>query len=456
VLHQVLREHLTSVLRGLAEAGLYLPRYVEQELRRYLPCGLLTEGFARVACRDCGDELLVAFSCKGRAFCPSCCARRMSDTAAHLVDRVLPEAPYRQWVLSYPFKVRLALARDQVAASRSCTILVSEIFRFQRRQARLAGERPVRPGAVSFTQRFGSKLNLNVHHHLVVADGVFVAAPAGAARFVPLPRPDARALEHILRRVVRRTTAMLVARGLLDDPDPDDPLARLHAEALQLPLRFVQQRPPNPTRLAAFLEGYSLEAGTHVHAHDRKGLEHLCRYGLRPPFSVDRLFWLKDGRVLLELRRPAPDGARAVVFTPAQFVRRLAAIVPPPRAHLTRYHGAFAARSKLRKALVPPPPPPTDPRPGSPSQPAPKLRERRLPWAQLLERVFSQDVLTCDKCGGSRVVNAILAAPEHARDALAKLGLPCEPLRLAKARDAPVQLDLGASRYDGVDPVFPD
>ena len=41
-------------------------------------------------------ERLLAFSCKGRGFCPSCGGRRMADTAAHLVDRVIPEVPVRQ------------------------------------------------------------------------------------------------------------------------------------------------------------------------------------------------------------------------------------------------------------------------------------------------------------------------------------------------------------------------
>ena len=316
----------------------------------------------------------------------------------------------------------------------------------------------MRPGAVSFTQRFGSKLNLNMHHHLVVADGVFVAEPGGVARFVDLPRPKEEDLERVLRRVVRRTRAILVARGLLEEPAPDDTMARLQAEAVQTPLRFVQQRPATPSRLAARVDGYSLEAGTHVHAHDRKGLEHLCRYGLRPPFSQERLHLVPDRRVLLELRRPTPDGARAVVFTPDQFVRRLAVIVPPPRAHLTRYHGAFAARSKLRKALVPRPAPTVEPHSGPPAEPeAPKLRERRLPWAALLKRVFGADVMTCAKCGGDRVVKAILANPEDAQAALKELGLPSEPLRLVKARDPPVQQDLGFSRrYDGLDPVYPD
>lgn len=41
--------------------------------------------------------MAVAFSCKRTGFCPSC-TRRMSDSAAHLVDEVLPDVPIRQWV----------------------------------------------------------------------------------------------------------------------------------------------------------------------------------------------------------------------------------------------------------------------------------------------------------------------------------------------------------------------
>lgn len=42
--------------------------------------------------------MVVAFSCKGRGFCPSCTGRRMADLAAHLVDEVLPKVAIRQWV----------------------------------------------------------------------------------------------------------------------------------------------------------------------------------------------------------------------------------------------------------------------------------------------------------------------------------------------------------------------
>lgn len=82
VLHQVVREHLETLLMESRAEGSGLPRYVEEEFRRYLECGILAAGFARCVCAQCGDELLVAFICKGKGFCPSCLARRMNDTAA--------------------------------------------------------------------------------------------------------------------------------------------------------------------------------------------------------------------------------------------------------------------------------------------------------------------------------------------------------------------------------------
>ena len=76
--------------------------------------------------------LLVAFSCKKRGICPSCNARRLADTAARLVDHVLPDVRLRQWVLSVPFELRLVLAKKPEALSAVGRIFIEEIFRWQR------------------------------------------------------------------------------------------------------------------------------------------------------------------------------------------------------------------------------------------------------------------------------------------------------------------------------------
>jgi len=96
VLHQVIAEHLEAFLRAVAEAGdgAGLPQFVEREFREFLTCGVFEHGMARFQCEGCAREHLVPFSCKGRAWCPSCGGRRMTERAGHLVDAVLPEAAY--------------------------------------------------------------------------------------------------------------------------------------------------------------------------------------------------------------------------------------------------------------------------------------------------------------------------------------------------------------------------
>jgi hypothetical protein len=91
VLHRVVREHLETFLAEAQrrDGGDGLPAFVEREFRECLSCGVLARGFARFRCTDCQREILVAFSCKGRGFCPSGCGRRMAELAAHLVDGVL-------------------------------------------------------------------------------------------------------------------------------------------------------------------------------------------------------------------------------------------------------------------------------------------------------------------------------------------------------------------------------
>ena len=107
VLYRVVQQGLETFLASARDQGRVVPPFALRELRAFLDCGLLCRGFLRVRCQDCGRERLVAFSCKTRGFCPSCGARRMADTAAHLVDRVFPEAPVRQYVLLLPFALPL-------------------------------------------------------------------------------------------------------------------------------------------------------------------------------------------------------------------------------------------------------------------------------------------------------------------------------------------------------------
>ena len=164
VLYEVVLGWLESFLAYARETyERAIPRYVERELRRFIDCGILERGFARAFCRDCGASIVVAFSCKCRGSCPSCGARRMSQTAANLVDLVVPDQPLRQWVVSLPFALRLPVARDSALLTSVLRIVVSEIDKLMKRLGQERGVSSGATGIVSATQLFGGSLNLNPH-----------------------------------------------------------------------------------------------------------------------------------------------------------------------------------------------------------------------------------------------------------------------------------------------------
>ena len=80
----------------------------------------------------------MAFSCKGRGWCPSCTTRRAIDTGAHLAS-VLPQVGHRQWTLSLPFTLRFTVVKKPQLLKRLEVRLVQPVWRWQRREARRQG-----------------------------------------------------------------------------------------------------------------------------------------------------------------------------------------------------------------------------------------------------------------------------------------------------------------------------
>jgi len=102
--------HYPDFIARLAAQDRSLPAIVREEFESFLRCGVLEQGFLRVVCEHCHAERLLAFSCKKRGFCPSCGARRMAESARHLVEEVFGPRPVRQWVLSFPYPLRFLFA----------------------------------------------------------------------------------------------------------------------------------------------------------------------------------------------------------------------------------------------------------------------------------------------------------------------------------------------------------
>jgi ribosomal protein S27E len=130
-------------------------KFVKEEFDAFLECGILARGFLRLRCADCAHEKLVAFSCKRRGFCPSCGARRMAETAAHLVEHVIPRVPVRQWALSFPIPLRLLFATHPELLAPVLQIVHRVIATFLIQQAGLQ-RTEAHTGAVTLIQRFGS------------------------------------------------------------------------------------------------------------------------------------------------------------------------------------------------------------------------------------------------------------------------------------------------------------
>ncbi len=461
-LYRLLSGRLPAFLDRAADAD-GLPMFIRRTLESYLGCGRLERGFARVCCPGCRDDLLVALSCKLRGICPSCGGRTMADTAAHLVDRVLPPVAVRQWVLTLPWHLRRRLAYDAELTTAVLALFIRTIERFYAHcGAARHGVRGGRTGSVTAIQRFGSALNLNPHLHALFLDGVYVRrSPIGPLRFVRLRTLTDADVAEVLGQLVTDLHRLLIRRGLSDlaeQSSPDDGALALQQLALgsiagQSPLGPSPSRhgltsdsatiPAPGPRLCASLAGATLHAATT--ATRRGDLEVLCRYVLRPPLGIDRVRWREDGLVELSLPRPWSDGTTSLRFEPLTFIGRLVPLIPPPRRHQVRYHGVLAPNASWRKEITRQAAPAGGVRRSAPCRPIRTSgqpltpRPRRLAWAELLKRSFAVDVLRCARCGSRRELLAVVMKADAVAAILTHLGLDTDD---AGPRPPPSQLDL--------------
>jgi hypothetical protein len=286
--------------------------------------------------------------------------RRMADTAARLVEQVLPLVPVRQWVLSFPYELRYRLAWDGQLLSAVLAVFQRVVQGWYRRQAKAQGHPRGRCGAVTFVQRFGSSINLNPHLHVLMLDGVYVdgddddggdgsddgsdGGEESPPRFVPAPRLTDDDVQRIVQTTARRVVRLCQRRGLFDDGAVDpyweqEPLlAQLAAASVQGVVatgeragRRVRRQLSDPEdgvrtgTLCYAARGFSLHAATRIEAADRRRLERLCRYVIRPPVAARRLRVVDDETLVFQLKTPWADGTTSLVLSPTELLEKLAA-----------------------------------------------------------------------------------------------------------------------------------
>ncbi len=267
----------------------------------------------------------------------------MVETAAQLVDHVLPRVPVRQWVVSFPWPLRLLFAAHPELLTRVLGVVTRALSTAVVKRAGLTRSAGGETGIVTFIQRFGSTLNLNIHLYILMPDGAYTFAD-DQARFHRAPAPSDRELDHLLDTLIRRITRTLVRAGaLVEDPEqpwldlePAGALEQLAGAAVRYRIavgpmagrKTMTLHSPDAVSgehlsvkaLTAARDGFSLNAAVACEAHQREKLERLCRYASRGPIALERLSIDGDGLVVYELKHPFRDGTTHVLFEPLDFI----------------------------------------------------------------------------------------------------------------------------------------
>ncbi|OGQ96095.1 MAG: hypothetical protein A2521_13390 [Deltaproteobacteria bacterium RIFOXYD12_FULL_57_12] len=176
-------------------------------VRGFLKCGDLADGFARVRCPACLHEYLLAFSCRGRWFCPSCHSKKVVQFGLHLRENLLYPVPHRQYVFSIPIILRTFFKYDRKLLGKLCQCVNKSPLRFFRTAT---GFKTGTLGAVMAIQTFGDYARWHPHIHVLLADGLFRENGV----FYVMPKIDIKPLAEMFRANVLK---MLKREGKIDD-----------------------------------------------------------------------------------------------------------------------------------------------------------------------------------------------------------------------------------------------
>ena len=386
----------------------------------------------------------------------------MAETAAHLVEQVIPWVATRQWVVSVPIPLRYWMAASTELMAQVHTIIRRTISQYYINQAVKQGidRQLAQAGSMTFVQRFGSALNVNLHYHFIFLEGTYLdrSAQGLKPRFVKVTAPTDAEIAEVIATISQRVIRKLQKLGYLEagidaavatgyDPLVDDEpeLARTLAASVQQHIAFgartgqqvrrigsgfgyAGERPTLTGTQCASVHGFSLHANTHIPAHRRDQLERLIRYTARGSVSLERLEEAANGDLIYTFTKPWSDGTTGIQLSPVELLEKLAALVPPPRVHQVRYGGCLAPHSRLRRAITP-----TPRQQGREPEASPV--SARWGWARLLKRVFAIDMARCPRCqqGTMRLIAAITYRPVIRR-ILHHLKLAADPPLLASAR----------------------
>lgn len=375
--------------------GFYRP-VISHVVRKFLECGDLHQGFARVRCPDCHHEYLLAYSCRGRWFCPSCHAKKVVQFAAHLQENVLYPVPHRQYVFSIPKIIRRYFLYDRKLLGKlaKCTTTGLTTF-FQTVLNKKYGI----PGIALAIQSFGDYSRWHPHVHALVADGLFTES----GNFYVMPKVDLRPLAELFRASVLK---MLQKEGRIDDA-------------------FIKMIMAWNHNL-----GFSVHNEVRIQPGDSKGIENLSQYIIRNTFSLAKLCYVESTGTVIYRSKMSHGGNKKnfQTFNTLGFIAAITSHIPDRYAQMARYVGWYSNRMRgdRRKA----------------EQEAQKsagkevaendvivvsdFKTKKIPalmWRECIKKIWEVDPLLCQHCGGLMKVVSFIYERKVIKKILDHLGL---------------------------------
>jgi len=350
----------------------YWRGFVDRVVWRYLDCGIPEAGFARVFCDQCKDEYLLPFSCKCRAICPSCDAKRAAVFAAFLKDELLEDVCHAQWVFTLPKMLRPYFLYHRELLGQLCRAAYETV---EELMMAAVEDKDFRPGMVGVIQTFAQTLRWNPHIHALATRGGWNAR----GQWIPVPYIDAHQAELLFRHKVFK---LLKNDGLLSD------------ERIELLMSWRHT-------------GFSVDNSSIVYPSDEKGLERLARYMIRSPVNLQTLHYLPQTQQVFYQTNKGHDPEDSEIIDSMEFVARVLMHVPELNKPYIHHYGIYSNRSqhKPRKDSIFPEATQNE---EPPSISGSKLRRR---WANLIRRVYQTDPLICPKCGSKMRILSFITQP---------------------------------------------
>ncbi len=339
--------------------GFFRP-YIKQVIYRYLDCGILHNGFARVKCEECGHEFLLAFSCKRRHFCPSCHQKRVVEFGEWLCEEVLKDVPHRHFVFSIPKILRRYFLYDRKLLS-DLTRCAWETLKESFQEA--VPEKDAVPGAVIAIHTFGDFLGWHPHLHVLCTDGCFY----GNGMFRVAPLFEIKHLEEIFRHKVFK---LLLKKE------------KITAELVEMVSAWRHS-------------GFNVFCGSRIQPGSEDAIENLARYIIRAFFSQERMTYIPEE---LKVVYRSKDGKEEKTFDALEWLAAMCSHVPNKGQQMVRYFGFYSnvARGKRKKkdedGLIP-----------SILEPDGSTKEHKRNWARLIQKICEIDPLCCPACSGKNV-----------------------------------------------------